>query len=58
MRRPATSAPPAVLAAAGLCGVCAQGRRRWPGRLGIEFALPIVAEAGKLRGNGRCWKPS
>ena len=37
-----------VLANAGLCGVCA--REDAGGlALGIEFALPIVAEAGKLR---------
>lgn len=37
-----------VLAHAGLCGVCA--REDAGGlALGIEFALPIVAEAGKLR---------
>ncbi|MDM0020963.1 acyl-CoA dehydrogenase family protein [Variovorax saccharolyticus] len=37
-----------VLASAGLCGVCA--REDAGGlALGIEFALPIVAEAGKLR---------
>jgi alkylation response protein AidB-like acyl-CoA dehydrogenase len=37
-----------VLADAGLCGVCA--REDAGGlALGIEFALPIVAEAGKLR---------
>lgn len=37
-----------VLATAGLCGVCA--REDAGGlALGIEFALPIVAEAGKLR---------
>lgn len=37
-----------VLANAGLCGVCAQEDAGGLG-LGIEFALPIVAEAGKLR---------
>lgn len=37
-----------VLAAAGLCGVCAQEDAGGLA-LGIEFALPIVAEAGKLR---------
>lgn len=37
-----------VLAAAGLCGVCAREDAGGLG-LGIEFALPIVAEAGKLR---------
>ena len=37
-----------VLAAAGLCGVCAQEGAGGLS-LGIEFALPIVAEAGKLR---------
>jgi alkylation response protein AidB-like acyl-CoA dehydrogenase len=38
----------AVLANAGLCGVCA--REDAGGlALGIEFALPIVAEAGRLR---------
>jgi alkylation response protein AidB-like acyl-CoA dehydrogenase len=37
-----------VLANAGLCGVCA--REEAGGlALGIEYALPIVAEAGKLR---------
>lgn len=37
-----------VLASAGLCGVCAlEGAGGLA--LGIEFALPIVAEAGKLR---------
>jgi alkylation response protein AidB-like acyl-CoA dehydrogenase len=37
-----------VLANAGLCGVCApEGAGGLA--LGIEFALPIVAEAGKLR---------
>lgn len=37
-----------VLANAGLCGVCAPEAAGGLG-LGIEFALPIVAEAGKLR---------
>ncbi|MBO9514642.1 MAG: acyl-CoA/acyl-ACP dehydrogenase [Variovorax sp.] len=37
-----------VLAAAGLCGVCASEDAGGLG-LGTEFALPIVAEAGKLR---------
>jgi len=37
-----------VLAAAGLCGVCASEDAGGLA-LGIEFALPIVAEAGKLR---------
>ena len=37
-----------VLANAGLCGVCAQEDAGGLA-LGIEFALPIVAEAGKLR---------
>lgn len=37
-----------VLAAAGLCGVCALEDAGGLA-LGIEFALPIVAEAGKLR---------
>lgn len=37
-----------VLANAGLCGVCASEDAGGLG-LGIEFALPIVAEAGKLR---------
>jgi len=37
-----------VLANAGLCGVCAQEDKGGLA-LGIEFALPIVAEAGKLR---------
>jgi hypothetical protein len=37
-----------VLAAAGLCGVCAHEDAGGLA-LGIEFALPIVAEAGKLR---------
>lgn len=37
-----------VLANAGLCGVCASEEAGGLG-LGIEFALPIVAEAGKLR---------
>jgi len=37
-----------VLANAGLCGVCAKEDAGGLG-LGIEFALPIVAEAGKLR---------
>ena len=37
-----------VLANAGLCGVCAQEEAGGLA-LGIEFALPIVAEAGKLR---------
>lgn len=37
-----------VLANAGLCGVCAQEGAGGLA-LGIEFALPIVAEAGKLR---------
>ncbi|MBB3178279.1 acyl-CoA dehydrogenase family protein [Variovorax sp. Sphag1AA] len=38
----------AVLANAGLCGVCASEGAGGLA-LGIEFALPIVAEAGKLR---------
>ncbi|GAA4339109.1 acyl-CoA dehydrogenase family protein [Variovorax defluvii] len=37
-----------VLANAGLCGVCAPEAAGGLA-LGIEFALPIVAEAGKLR---------
>ncbi|WP_137917398.1 acyl-CoA dehydrogenase family protein [Hydrogenophaga sp. 2FB] len=37
-----------VLANAGLCGVCA-AEDAGGLALGIEFALPIVAEAGKLR---------
>ena len=37
-----------VLADAGLCGVCALEGAGGLG-LGIEFALPIAAEAGKLR---------
>lgn len=37
-----------VLAAAGLCGVCAADEAGGLA-LGIDFALPIVAEAGKLR---------
>lgn len=37
-----------VLANAGLCGVCAKEDAGGLA-LGIEFALPIVAEAGKLR---------
>lgn len=37
-----------VLANAGLCGVCASEEAGGLG-LGIEFALPIVAEAGRLR---------
>ncbi|MEJ8824913.1 acyl-CoA dehydrogenase family protein [Variovorax humicola] len=37
-----------VLATAGLCGVCALEDAGGLA-LGIEFALPIVAEAGKLR---------
>ncbi|MGK6306649.1 acyl-CoA dehydrogenase family protein [Variovorax sp. DT-64] len=37
-----------VLADAGLCGVCALEDAGGLG-LGIEFALPIAAEAGKLR---------
>ncbi|MBS0339057.1 MAG: acyl-CoA dehydrogenase [Proteobacteria bacterium] len=37
-----------VLANAGLCGVCASEESGGLG-LGIDFALPIVAEAGKLR---------
>ncbi|VTU28670.1 Acyl-CoA dehydrogenase, short-chain specific [Variovorax sp. PBL-H6] len=37
-----------VLAHAGLCGVCALEDAGGLG-LGIEFALPIAAEAGKLR---------
>lgn len=37
-----------VLALAGLCGVCADEGAAGLG-LGIEFAVPIVAEAGKLR---------
>lgn len=37
-----------VLAGAGLCGVCASEEAGGLA-LGIEFALPIVAEAGKLR---------
>ena len=37
-----------VLANAGLCGVCASEDAGGLG-LGIAFALPIVAEAGKLR---------
>lgn len=37
-----------VLANAGLCGVCASEDAGGLG-LGIEFALPIVAEAGRLR---------
>ena len=37
-----------VLANAGLCGVCASEDTGGLG-LGIEFALPIVAEAGRLR---------
>ena len=37
-----------VLANAGLCGVCAAEEAGGLG-LGIEFALPIVAEAGRLR---------
>ena len=37
-----------VLAAAGLCGVCALEEAGGLA-LGIEFALPIVAESGKLR---------
>ena len=37
-----------VLANAGLCGVCAHEDAGGLG-LGIEFALPIAAEAGKLR---------
>lgn len=37
-----------VLAVAGLCGVCACEEAGGLA-LGIEFALPIVAEAGKLR---------
>lgn len=37
-----------VLANAGLCGVCAQEDAGGLA-LGIEFAMPIVAEAGKLR---------
>lgn len=37
-----------VLAGAGLCGVCASEAAGGLG-LGVEFALPIVAEAGKLR---------
>lgn len=37
-----------VLANAGLCGVCAHEDAGGLA-LGIEFALPIVAEAGKLR---------
>jgi len=37
-----------VLAKAGLCGVCAAEDAGGLG-LGIEFALPIVAEAGRLR---------
>lgn len=37
-----------VLAAAGLCGVCASDEAGGLA-LGIDFALPIVAEAGKLR---------
>jgi hypothetical protein len=38
----------AVLANAGLCGVCASEEAGGLA-LGIEFALPIVAEAGRLR---------
>jgi alkylation response protein AidB-like acyl-CoA dehydrogenase len=37
-----------VLANAGLCGVCAQENAGGLA-LGIAFALPIIAEAGKLR---------
>jgi hypothetical protein len=37
-----------VLAAAGLCGVCAADEAGGLG-LGIAFALPIVVEAGRLR---------
>lgn len=37
-----------VLAAAGLCGVCA-AEEAGGLALGIEFALPIVTEAGRLR---------
>jgi alkylation response protein AidB-like acyl-CoA dehydrogenase len=37
-----------VLAAAGLCGVCAQEDAGGLA-LGIDFALPIATEAGKLR---------
>jgi len=37
-----------ILANAGLCGVCASEEIGGLG-LGLEFAVPIVAEAGKLR---------